>query len=312
MKKFRTALFNGYKKDTVDEYLEDLLQEMDDLRKDAQNSRSADQIRTRLEELEEENENLHQQLQENAEHFNEEKMQNKQLISEQEKKISDISRQLSEVMDQLADGNKQLADKEQQLKQLMIREQELQRENGRLMEISAQYTESEEKLKKYENDYADFMDLMVNMKAQSRQIVTDAQADAEEILRMARKDADEIVTSAKKDAERTTDQARTEAQDYRQTIEKEMEKKQEEEALKFRLARAKISDYLDSMNRSQNKMIMVYEELGELVNQLPLRLNDVFSEKDFELLEDNEEKNPASSTPNDNEADDGGSGSERK
>ena len=208
-------------------------------------------------------------------------------------------------MDQLADGNKQLADKEQQLKQLTIREQELQSENRRLKEISTQYTESEEKLKKYENDYADFMDLMVAMKAQSRQIVTDAQSDAEEILRMARKDADKIITSAKKDADQMTDQAKEETENYRKAIEKELEKKQEEEALKFRLARIKISEYLDSMNRSQNKMIMVYEELGQLVNQLPLRLNDVFSEKDFELLEDAEKKNPASSTPNDNGTDEG-------
>ena len=32
MKKFRTTLFNGYQKNAVDDYLEDLMREMDELR----------------------------------------------------------------------------------------------------------------------------------------------------------------------------------------------------------------------------------------------------------------------------------------
>lgn len=302
MKKFRTALFNGYQKAAVDEYLEDLTQELEDLREDALKVQAVDQLRSRFEKLKEENESLQQQLQERSELLNTEKAQKEQFLSEHERQLEYVSKQFADVTKQLTDEKRRNADREQQLKakelllqELQQREEEFHKERQRLVEMSSQYTETEEKLKRYENGYSDFMDLMVNMKTQARQIVTDAQADAEEILLMARKDADNITASAQENAEKITDLAKVKALDHRQNVEKELKKKQEEEALKFQIARFKIAGYLESLNHSQNKLIEVYEEFGRLVGQLPLRLGDVFSEEDFELLEDNEEKKTDSS-----------------
>ena len=83
-----------------------------------------------------------------------------------------------------------------------------------------------------------------------------------------------------------TEQARQGAEDYRKNVEEEMEKKQEEEALKFQMARYKVTGYLDALNSSQKKLVEVYEEFGRVVEQLPLRIGDVFSEEPFELLEE--------------------------
>ena len=198
---------------------------------------------------------------------------------------------------QLKDRERQLSEKEQQIQQLQQKEDAFKAEQQRFSSLNDQYAETEEKLKRYENDYSSFMDLMVNMKTQARQIVTDAQADAEEILLMAKKDADNITSSARSDAEKITDQAKLSALDYRQNVEKELKKKQDEESLKFQLARFKIAGYLDSLNRSQNKLIEVYEEFGSLVGQLPLRLGDVFSEEPFELLDSPETKGTDTEKP---------------
>ena len=85
MKKFRTALFNGYQKNAVDEYLEDLMQELEVLRQDAFKAQSAGQLRTQLEEIRQENERLQESLQEKSRKLEEEAEQKQLLISEHEK-----------------------------------------------------------------------------------------------------------------------------------------------------------------------------------------------------------------------------------
>ena len=297
MKKFRTTLFNGYQKNAVDDYLEDLMREMDELREDALKGQSIDRFRAQLEEIRRENEQLQEQLKEQSRRLEAENEQRQQLISEHEKQLREEKQQLAEMDRQLKDRERQLSEKEQQIQQLQQKEDAFKAEQQRFSSLNDQYAETEEKLKRYENDYSSFMDLMVNMKTQARQIVTDAQADAEEILLMAKKDADNITSSARSDAEKITDQAKLSALDYRQHVEKELKKKQDEESLKFQLARFKIAGYLDSLNRSQNKLIEVYEEFGSLVGQLPLRLGDVFSEEPFELLDSPETKGTDTEKP---------------
>ena len=307
MKKFRTALFNGYQKNAVDEYLEDLMQELEVLRQDAFKAQSAGQLRTQLEEIRQENERLQESLQEKSRKLEEEAEQKQLLISEHEKQLSNEKQRLEDIDRELRNREQQLKEKELQLQQLKEKELQLQQlqqqenafkeERQRLASLNDQYAEKEEKLKRYENDYSSFMDLMVNMKSQARQIVTDAQSDAEEILLMAKKDADEITSSAQSEAEKITDRAKLEALDYRENVEKELKKRKEDESLKFQLARFRISEYLESLNRSQNRLISVYEEFGRLVGQLPLRLGDVFSDEPFELLDDPEKSQSESSSP---------------
>ena len=72
-------------------------------------------------------------------------------------------------------------------------------------------------------------------------------------------------------------------------MEAELEKRRREEAQKFEIARSNVAGYLESLNRSQNKLLEVYEEFGHVVEQLPLRIGDVFSEEPFELLEKSKE-----------------------
>lgn len=249
MKKFRTALFNGYRRDAVDEYLEDLTQKLEDLQEDAKRGRSAEQL---LSQMEKENEELRNQLQAQTE---------------------------------------KLEKETEQRQRLQKKQQDMQKEHDRLKELNEKNTENEEKLRKYESDYSGFMALMVSMKEQARQIVTDAQADAEQVLVMAKKEADGITTTARQNAEEIEKQAQNEAESYRKSVETELEKKRQEEARKFELARFKVAGYLEALNRSQNKLLEVYEEFGRVVEKLPLRIGDVFSEEPFELLDGQKKEN---------------------
>ena len=51
MKKFRTVLFNGYHKEEVDGYLEELEHEMDALRKDAAKGKAVEELNARIMQL---------------------------------------------------------------------------------------------------------------------------------------------------------------------------------------------------------------------------------------------------------------------
>ena len=63
----------------------------------------------------------------------------------------------------------------------------------------------------------------------------------------------------------------------------------------------KLTEYLESLNRTQNRLIQVYEEFGRVVGQLPLRIGDVFSEEPFELLENPQKKEKGTSGEKQNE-----------
>ena len=52
MKKFRTVLFNGYHKEEVDGYLEELEREMNALREDAARGKAVEELNARIMQLE--------------------------------------------------------------------------------------------------------------------------------------------------------------------------------------------------------------------------------------------------------------------
>ncbi len=256
MKKFRTALFNGYKRTAVDEYIDELTREIEELQKKVQNGATVEHSRSQLAE---ENVRLQEELKVQAERLEAEKQQ----------------RQI-----------------------LQQKEQDFRNGRSQLEKLNADYAKDKEKLKKYESDYSEFMALMVNMKGEAKKIVTEAQSNAEQVLRMAKQEADDITATAQQNAENITQQARAEAEDYRRNVEEELVQKRQEEAECFDAARSRVADYLESLNRSQNRLIEAYEELGRVVGRLPLRIGDVFSVEPFELLEEPGEKEGASEGAN--------------
>ena len=71
----------------------------------------------------------------------------------------------------------------------------------------------------------------------------------------------------------------------RKKTEEELQARKEIEERNYMAAKYKLKEYLDSLNATQSRLISTYNELGKLVNQMPIRLEDVFSEEPMELLE---------------------------
>lgn len=167
-----------------------------------------------------------------------------------------------------------------------VQKKELEEEHQRLKGLEEEFSGSQERLKKYEAGYSDFVDLMAGMKAQAREMVQEASKNAEEIISLAKKDADEITTSARTGARDITDAARLNAESYKLNAEQEIERKRLEEDARLNAARERLEAYLDSVKQAQYNLIDVYEQLGRVVRNMPMQLSDIYTDDQaVELLD---------------------------
>ncbi len=218
MRNFGMALFGGYKRDEVDQYIENLIDG--------------------LEELKEEQEGSVQQLQEEMEQL-------RQQIARQEQELQEKELQLSA-------GEEERQQLKDQVKQLKEQPEEDPRTAEEMKEL-------QKKVREYEDRY----DSVNRVLSLAEKTVRDAQVEAAGIVTSGKSEVDEYRTRAEHDLEKTR-------------------KKNEDD---FMLAKYKLMNYLKALNDTQNKLVATYHELGELVDKLPLRIGDIFSEEPFDLLE---------------------------
>ena len=158
-------------------------------------------------------------------------------------------------------------------------ESQIQEEERRAAQRNAEMDEKirsmSEKLKKYEE----------SCEAVPRTLAI-AKADAEQMLTDARRNADQILTDAKSNVEQMKVNAQREVSKARKKAEEEIHARQEMERRNYMAAKYKLQKYLDSLNTTQERLISTYNELGQLVSQMPIRLGDVFSDEPMELLKE--------------------------
>ena len=120
-------------------------------------------------------------------------------------------------------------------------------------------------------------------------VVSAAKKDADKLVNDARENAQQLTSQAKKDADKLLHDAQADAQMHRDKVEKELKEKREADGKRYMLAKYKLMEYLNSLNRSQSQLIKTYNELGEIVKKMPIRVEDVFSDNPMEFLPNAEE-----------------------
>ena len=86
--------------------------------------------------------------------------------------------------------------------------------------------------------------------------------------------------------------AQVDARIYRKKVEKELKAQEEENGKKFMLAKYRLMEYLEALNRSQSQLIKTYNELGEIVKKMPVQIEDAL---------ETQKGDPLEKTPEDNE-----------
>lgn len=148
------------------------------------------------------------------------------------------------------------------------------RVNQKNLEQEEKIRDMEGKIKKYEESY----------EAVPR-VLAMAKTDAEKIVLEAKSNAGQIIAEARESAKQMTEEADKEAFALRKKAEGEIQEKRKIEEHNYMVAKHKLQEYLDSLNATQSRLISTYNELGKLVNQMPIRLTDVLSDEPMELLD---------------------------
>lgn len=215
---------------------------------------------------------------------------------------------------------KEGAQKEKELEEAKANLQREQEEKNQLLkqlsEMKAQLESSQtdkdkelqevkEQLNEYQNKYSYdvFADMLSSAKKDADQLINSARENSEQLTSTARENAEQLTIAAQKNAEQILNEARenadkitmdaqVDARIYRQKVEKELKAQEEENGKKFMLAKYRLMEYLEALNRSQSQLIKTYNELGEIVKKMPVQIEDAL---------ETQKGDPLEKTPEDNE-----------
>ena len=153
--------------------------------------------------------------------------------------------------------------------------------------------EVKEQLNEYQNKYSYdvFADMLSSAKKDADQLINSARENAEQLTIAAQKNAEQILNEARENADKITMDAQVDARIYRQKVEKELKAQEEENGKKFMLAKYRLMEYLEALNRSQSQLIKTYNELGEIVKKMPVQIEDALETQKGDPLEKTLEDN---------------------
>ena len=203
---------------------------------------------------------------------------------------------------------KEGAQKEKELEEAKANLQREQEEKNQLLkqlsEMKAQLESSQtdkdkelqevkEQLNEYQNKYSYdvFADMLSSAKKDADQLINSARENAEQLTIAAQKNAEQILNEARENADKITMDAQVDARIYRQKVEKELKAQEEENGKKFMLAKYRLMEYLEALNRSQSQLIKTYNELGEIVKKMPVQMEDALETQKGDQLEKTPEDN---------------------
>lgn len=216
---------------------------------------------------------------------------------------------LSELERAKSGEGKEGAQKEKELEEAKANLQREQEEKNQLLkqlsEMKAQLESSQtdkdkelrevkEQLNEYQNKYSYdvFADMLSSAKKDADQLINSARENAEQLTSTAKENAEQILNEARENADRITMDAQVDARIYRQKVEKELKAQEEENGKKFMVAKYRLMEYLEALNRSQSQLIKTYNELGEIVKKMPVQMEDAL---------ETQKGDPLEKTPEDNE-----------
>ena len=260
MRKFVGALFGGYKKQDVDDYVSFLEEELENLKAEANGK------------FEQQNAVLNDLRQQVADAD-----KAKDALSEELKNVSNNTTSSDELLEaktkELESKSDELKSKDVQLKEKL---DEIIDKDKQLAELKARLSDAESKLADNQNiSNSDINDVIAETRKNIKELEDKAKLKAAVIEQQANDKADEIRT-----------RGRVDALSYRKEAEAEIAKGVEE----VKLAKYDLYEYLVSIKKAQDSMIATYNELGTILNKFPSKMEQLAMDASFELKTDKEFK----------------------
>lgn len=265
MERFRTSFFMGYNKDEVDEYIEILTQQLESAKRESSGGAGQEdpELKSKVETLQTEKNSLQAEK-------DDLQMKNISLRAEMDSlqtANSDLQLQLMELKSQVSRLTKEAGERQAEL----------------LSGANPMDGQLQEKMKDYDKKFAMLAVALANTEMEKAQAVAEAKANA-----------DKIVDEANEKARLCQQEAEEKAQQCRQEAEEKIKERWKEEEERHIIAKHRIKEYLKSLNKYQAQLVDTYNQLGRLVESMPLRLEDII-DGDFIEMSDVKNENPSGS-----------------
>lgn len=245
---FRVALFGGYKKDDVIDYIDLLLKEMEE-----QQNEKTEMEQKWKEELEKKTESVSQlteMLEEALEKVEEWKKQGAEGMSEEEKAGMHAElEKLKRENDELQKRNESLEDKIDKLENKQVLSDRREEEYRKIQ------TRLEEERKMYEKRSAAVSDVLTDARIQADHILEEAQKQADTAI----KQTEESIELQRKAADRV----------YQNEVGKSIEQ--------LMLVRLKMSEYLDMLDEVHSGIEKVYGSMSRVTAGIPTNVDMIRS-----------------------------------
>lgn len=264
---FRMALFGGYNRDDVEEYIQSLEHEIESIKMLHQKEKQ--ELMRKVEDREVELEQTRSELQlarkqTEASDIGEEETEALEML---ESEIRKETEQTENSLDKNIKGKEVQAEENREkdkihmtaFVQLQKEFEQLQKENGEL----------KEKLGK-KDDLFDYDTIS--------KVMEEARTNAELIEKEAKERAEQIVKEAK-------NRAQEEEEKQRHMIAARINAQLEEKGIQLMAAKYKIEQYMKEINSAQQGLYLLNNRMEKMVKDMPVRLDDYWEGDEFRKLE---------------------------
>lgn len=277
---FRTALFGGFNKEDVDEYIKNLEHEIDSIKVLHQREKNdlirqieeqqtgiseeeIDEMQDEIAELRKANSGI-ADLQEETERLREENSRIPELREEiiqlrkEHEEYEGFRKQLEEAKDQMQEVTMGISQDDYE---------KLQKENDSLREQIKRLEEEREKLSK--NQGEEFFDYDTVTK----------------IMEEARKNAAAIEEKSRVKAEKILEEAEKETERQKGVIEQRINVQLEEKGIQLLAAKYKIEQYAKELDSAQQGLYNLNVRIKKLIDNMPVQLDDYWKGEHYRALE---------------------------
>lgn len=260
---FRAALFGGYNKEDVMNYIQAMENDMEAVK--LRGKKESSELKVEIQKLTEEKEMLEQRVKELQAQA---QSRDADAKVQEERVPAESAREDSALKEELAGARRKAADAADLRRRLQKAEEELRRFQN--VGINA------EKSRRLEDEIA-------LLKEKKERCEEEFQAITR-VLSDARKSAEKIEEDAKKRAKELLDQARSESEELKARLKTQIDKDLENKGIRLMAAKYKIEAYRKEINATQQKLYHLYNDMGKMTDSMPQRLEQLWEGDEYFAL----------------------------
>lgn len=255
---FRLAMFGGYNKEDVNNYIQTMENDMETVK--LKSKKENTELKVELQKVRGDKEELEKKLeqyqkQEREDETEQEKnIEMPQHIQEEVERLKKENTKLKELLLDTKAEKARILEEKKKIQEKLTQAKDVKTNEERSQQLENEIRILKEKKEQYEEDYCAIA----------------------KVLEDARKSAQSMEEDAKKRAEELIAKAQRESDFLRENLKIHVDKDLEDKGIRLMAAKYKIESYRREINDTQQKLYNLYTDMGKMVENMPQRLEQLW------------------------------------